>query len=65
MLFFVKGYNTEEVQRLGIDAGIYAALDSARSSTVCGDKWTNNYIQFLDNRDRLKVKRSDDEGVKI
>ena len=28
-------------------------------STVCGDKWINNYIQSLDNRDRLKIKQRD------
>ena len=57
------GYNTEEVQRLGIDARNCAVLDSACSSTVCGDKWINNNIQSLDNRDRLKVKQSDGHRV--
>ena len=45
------GYNTEEVQRLEIDARNCAVLDSACSSTVCEDQWINNYIQSLDNRD--------------
>ena len=31
------GYNTEEVRRLGIDARNCVVLDSACSSTVCGD----------------------------
>ena len=57
------GYNTEEVQRLGIDARNCAVLDSACSSTVCGDKWINNYIQSLDNRDRLKIKQRDSKRV--
>ena len=56
-------YNTEEVQRLGIDARNCAVLDSACSSTVCGDKWINNYIQSLDNRDRLKIKQRDSQKV--
>ena len=46
------GYNTEEVQRLGIDARNCSVLDSACSSTVCGDKWINNYIQSLDNQEK-------------
>ena len=57
------GYNTEEVQHLGIDARNYAVLDSACSSTVYGDKWINNYIQSLDNRDRLKIKQRDSQKV--
>ena len=31
------GYNKEEVRRLGIDARNCAVLDSACSSTVCGE----------------------------
>ena len=31
------GYNKEEVRRLGVDACNCAVLDSAYSSTVCGD----------------------------
>ena len=57
------GYNTEEVQRLGIDARNCAVLDSACNSTVCGDKWINNYIQSLDNSDRLKIKQRDSQRV--
>ena len=56
-------YKTEEVQRLGIDARNCAVLDSACSSTVCGDKWINNYIQSLDSIDKTKVKQKDGHGV--
>ena len=57
------GYKTEEVQRLGIDAGNCAVLDSTCSSTVCGDKWINNYIQSLDSIDKTKVKQKDGHRV--
>ena len=57
------GCKTEEVQRLGIDACNWAVLDSACSSTVCGDKWINNYIKSLDSIDKTKVKQKDDHRV--
>ncbi|MCG7877703.1 MAG: transposase [Candidatus Thiodiazotropha endolucinida] len=57
------GYNTEEVRRLGIDASNCAVLDSACSSTVCGDRWINNYIESLDMNDKEKVKQS--KGQKV
>jgi len=50
------GYNKEEVRRLGVDARNCAILDSACSSTVCGDNWINNYIQSLNEGDRSRVK---------
>ena len=57
------GYNKEEVRHLGVDTCICAVLDSACSSTVCGDSWINNYIQSLDTDDRQKVKQT--EGQRI
>ena len=57
------GYNNEEVLRLGIDAQNCAVLDSACSSTVCGDKWIKNYIQSLDPSDKNKIKRIDGQRV--
>ena len=45
-----NGYNKEEVRRLGIDAQSCAVLDCACSSTVCGEKLLNNYIQSLDRK---------------
>ena len=57
------GYNKEEVHRLGVDAHNCAVLDSACSSTVCGDSWINNYIQSLDKDDRQKVKQTDSQRV--
>ena len=61
MLF--TGYNTEEVRRLGIDACNCAVLDSACSSTVCGDNWVNSYIESLDKNDKAKVNQSAGEKV--
>ena len=31
--------------------------------SFCGDKWINNYIQSLDNRDRHKIKQRDSQRV--
>lgn len=56
-------YNTEEVCRLGVDARNCAVLDSACSSTVCGDSWLNNYIESLDKNDRQKVKQTKGQRV--
>ena len=57
------GYNKEEGRRLGVDARNWAVLDSACSSTVCGDSWINNYIQSLDKVDRQKVKQTEGQRV--
>ena len=56
---FFTGYKTGEVKRLGIDAHNCAVLDSACSSTVCGVKWINNYIQSLDSIEKTKIKQKD------
>ena len=61
MLF--TGYNTEEVRRLGIDARNCAVLDTACSSTVCGDNWVNSYIESLNKDDKAKVKQSAGQKV--
>ena len=36
----------------------YAVLDSACSSTVCGEKWLRSYFETLDESDKDKVKQS-------
>ena len=36
----------------------YAVLDSACSSTVCGEKWLSSYFETLDESDKDKVKQS-------
>ena len=57
------GCNSEEVRRLGVDAHNCAVLDSACSSSVCGDRWLNNYIESLDKNDRQKVKQKKGQRV--
>ena len=52
------GYNKEEIYQLGIDARNYAILDSACSSTVCGQNWIDSYINSLNEGDRKKVQQT-------
>ena len=52
------GYHKEGTAQLGIDARNCAVLDSACSSTVCGEIWLENYLNSLDHKDRRKIKRS-------
>ena len=52
------GYHKGDIAELGIDARNCAVLDSACSSTVCGDIWLENYLNSLDHEDRRKIKRS-------
>ena len=52
------GYHKGDIAQSGIDAGICAILDSACSSTVCGDIWLENYLNSLDHEDRRKIKCS-------
>ena len=49
------GYNKGEISQLGIDARNCAVLDSACSSTVCGEMWLNNYLDSLSEEDRKRV----------
>jgi len=55
------GYHKEEVATLGSDARNCAVLDSACSSTVCGENWVNSYIGSLDQCDKDKVQRFEGE----
>ena len=41
------GYDKSETARLGIESRYCAVLDSACSSTVCGEKWLKCYIDHL------------------
>ena len=52
------GYHEGDIAELGIDVRNCAVLDSACSSTVCGDIWLENYLNSLDHEDRRKIKRS-------
>ena len=52
------GYHKRDIAQLGFDARNFAVLDSACSSTVCGEIWLENYLNSLDHEDRRKIKRS-------
>ena len=53
----------QNMAELGIEARNYAVLDCACSSTVCGKRWLNYYLDSLDDKDRVKVK--EDPCVKV
>lgn len=57
------GFQREDMSRLCVDAQNCAVLDSACSSTVCGQTWFNNYIESLSGEDRKKIKGSDSKKV--
>lgn len=52
------GYNKGEISQLGIDARNCAVLDSACSSTVCGEMWLDNYLNSLSQEDKKRVKQT-------
>ena len=52
------GYNKGEISQLGIDARNCAVLDSACSSTVCGEMWLDNYLNSLSDGDRKRVRKN-------
>ena len=57
------GSKRENIAQLGNEARNCAILDSACTSTVCGQSWLKCYLDSLDDLDRNKVKSSD--GIKI
>ena len=52
------GYNKGDIAQLGIDAQNCAVLDSACSSTVCGENWLQNYISSLNQIDKEGIKQT-------
>ena len=52
------GYNKGEISQLGTDARNCAVLDSACSSTVCGEMWLDNYLNSLSDGDRKRVRKN-------
>ena len=48
---------------LGIEASNCMVLDSACSSTVCGQNWLDCYIESLDPNDKAKTEHSKGEKV--
>ena len=57
------GYRKQSINQLGVEARNCAVLDSACSSTVCGQNWMDCYLESLDPCDRAKVKTSKGEKV--
>ena len=57
------GYKSDNLSQLAMDAQNCAVLDSACSSTVCGQSWIDNYIDSLDSDERGKVLRTPSEKV--
>ena len=57
------GYDRSEVSTLGREAHTWGVLDSACSSTVCGDKWLENYISNLNPSDKEKVSQFQSDKV--
>ena len=55
------GYDKREIAQLGIDARNCAVLDSACSSTVCGETWFENYLNSMNPQDRRKMKQTVDQ----
>lgn len=47
----------QEVQLLGDEAVKCVVLDCACSSTVCGEKWLDDYIQSLNKSEKLSLQR--------
>jgi hypothetical protein len=48
----------DDVKKFSIEARKCAVLDSACSSTVCGECWLDDYLTSLEEKDRDKVSRS-------
>lgn len=57
------GYKVDAISQLGADARNCAVLDSACSSTVCGEVWLQKYISSLNEEDRVKITKK--EGRKV
>lgn len=57
------GYQKQDLVQLGTDARNCAVLDSACSSTVCGQTWLKSYIDSLNKTDRAKIVNRDGQRV--
>ena len=56
LVLFTKHETDDNVQQ-GFTNSNFAVLDSACSTTVCGENWLNNYLQTLNRSDRRKVQQ--------
>ena len=52
------GCNKRDIVQLSIDAHNCAVLDSACSSTVCSKNWLENYVNSLNEKDKMKIKQT-------
>ena len=48
--------DTNNLQSLLNESKGYAILDSGCSTTVCGEKWLDNFVKSLSDEDRFKIK---------
>ena len=62
-LIFLSKLNKNESQILSKEARKCAILDSACTSTVCGENWMLDYLGSLSPQDLDKVKRRDSEKI--
>ena len=51
-------YDKDDTAQQEINNSNFAVLDSACSSTVCGENWFNNYLESLGRCDKRKVKHN-------
>ena len=52
------GYHKGDISQLSVDARNCAVLDSACSSTVCGQNWLENYLNSLSEADKQKIHQN-------
>ena len=57
------GYDRRSVLQLGEEARNCAVLDSACTSTVCGEAWMQGYLESLSDEDKSKVEMLPGEKV--
>ena len=50
------GYDQTEIQRLGHESRNCAVLDTACTSTVCGDRWLQCYLDTLSEEQLKKIR---------
>ena len=60
---FLTGFNKCGVRRFGEEARKCAVLDSACTSTVCGEAWMDDYLTSLSPADRRKVTQCESKKV--
>ena len=54
----VAGYHKGDISQLSIDARSCAILDSACSSSACGENWQEHYLNSLHETDKYKIQQT-------